>query len=199
MNEYQAEQLQALHMVRGRLYQVRLDDLKGEITAYLEFRKETARFYQTLLEPVCAKKCFENNLSACCTKDGIIVFFSDVVINTLASTPEELDTMERAIARSPDNGKCIYLARNGCTWLIKPIVCEMFVCHPVRQQIFARSPEAGKQWKKLEEKRKKFTWPDQPVLFEHLEDLFMGMGQTSSLMHFHKSPGLLKIRQNRNE
>jgi hypothetical protein len=197
MNDYQKEQLETLQMVRKNLKHARLDDLRDAISAYLEFRQETGQFYKVFLEPVCEKNCFDTNISACCTKDGIIVFFGDVVINALVSLPGELDTLEKTIATPADAARCIFLSQNGCSWKIKPIVCEMFVCHPARQKVFARNPEAEKQWKQLEKLRKTFTWPDQPVLFEHLENRFMGMGQTSSLMHFHKSPGLLRIRQNR--
>ncbi|MBS0013803.1 MAG: hypothetical protein KFF46_07510 [Desulfobacterales bacterium] len=197
MNDYQMEQRQALQIVRRHLHQIPLEDLEKQITDYLYFRQKTARFYNAHIEPVCEKKCFTTGISGCCTKDGIIVFFADVVINALQSTTRELDRLEQAIGSPSPGGKCIFLAQNGCTWQVKPIVCEMFICHPARQQAFANSPSKAEKWKALEQERKTFTWPDQPVLFERLESLFLNLGQRSTLMHIHKSPGLLRVKQNR--
>ncbi|MFW6284442.1 MAG: hypothetical protein ACOC1H_03540 [Desulfosalsimonas sp.] len=197
MNDYQTEQREALQIVRRHLHQIQLADLQEQINAYLEFRRKTARFYNASIEPVCEKKCFATGISGCCTKDGIIVFFADVVINALQSTTRQLDRLERAIDSPAFAGKCIFLTQTGCTWQIKPIVCEMFVCHPARQQAFAASPSKAEEWKALEQERKTFTWPDQPVLFERLESVFLNLGQRSTLMHIHKSPGLLRIKQTR--
>jgi len=47
----------------------------------------------------------------------------------------------------------------------------------------------------LEAKRKRFTWPDQPVLFDDLESYFMKSGYRSPLMYLHNSPGLLRVKQ----
>ena len=47
----------------------------------------------------------------------------------------------------------------------------------------------------FEEKRRQYTWPDQPVLFDKLEALFVEAGYRSSLMYLHNSPGLLRVKQ----
>lgn len=197
MNDYQMEQHEALQIVRRHLHQIPFEDLDQQINAYLEFRQKTARFYKNHIEPVCTKKCFKTDISGCCTKDGIIVFFADVVINALHSTTRQLDRLEQAIGSPVPGRKCIFLAQSGCTWQIKPIVCEMFICHPARQQAFAAIPSKAQEWKTLEQERKTFTWPDQPVLFERLERFFLNLGQRSTLMHIHSSPGLLRVKQNR--
>lgn len=197
MNDYQMEQREALQIVRRHLHQASPADLAEQIAAYLAFRQKTARFYNARIEPVCRQKCFKTGISGCCTKDGIIVFFADVVINALQSTTRQLDRLEQAIDFPALGGKCIFLTQSGCAWQVKPIVCEMFICHPARQQAFADSPSKAQEWKALEQERKTFTWPDQPVLFEHLERFFLNLGQRSTLMHIHNSPGLLRVKQNR--
>jgi hypothetical protein len=99
------------------------------------------------------------------------------------------------ILRKPNNGfKCVYLTENGCRWRIKPIVCEMFLCDPAKQQVFGENTQLKKEWELLEQRRKQFTWPDQPVLFDELEEHFLEAGHTSPLMYLHNSPGLLLIK-----
>ncbi|MFW5937201.1 MAG: hypothetical protein ACOCS6_04000, partial [Desulfosalsimonas sp.] len=87
MNEYQIEQLQALQMVRqhinagqGRQTEAILPrQIKQELRRYYDFRDRSAAFHQACFEQTCTAKCYLSNLSACCSKDGIIVFFADVV------------------------------------------------------------------------------------------------------------------------
>lgn len=198
MNEYQVEQLEALRTVRRHPDAAAgQPSIKTEIERYLAFRDRTAGFHQAHFEPFCAEKCYFSNASACCSKDGIIVFFADVVINALASSAAELDLLEQAIANPVSPGKCIFLTRSGCLWRIKPIVCEMFVCRAAKTTAFENDPRAAEQWKEFEKERKSFTWPDRPVLFEHLERLFIDIGAESTLMHIHNSPGLLRIKKKR--
>ena len=47
----------------------------------------------------------------------------------------------------------------------------------------------------LAQERKRFTWPDRPVLFDDLEQYFMDAGCTSPHMYLHNSPGLLRVKQ----
>ncbi len=198
MNEYQIEQLEALQIVRQHPDAAAGQPaIKAEIERYHDFRTRTAIFHQAHFEQTCTEKCYFSNLSACCSKDGIIIFFADVVINALASSAAELDLLEHAIAHPPYPGKCIFLTHKGCLWRVKPIVCEMFVCQTAKNAAFENDPQAAEQWEAFEKERKTFTWPDQPVLFEHLERLFLDLGAESSLMHIHKSPGLLRIKKNR--
>jgi hypothetical protein len=43
-------------------------------------------------------------------------------------------------------------------------------------------------------KERQFTWPDKPILFDDLEELFVLAGLKSSLMYCHLSPGLLRVK-----
>ncbi|MBC2714650.1 MAG: hypothetical protein HF978_05005 [Desulfobacteraceae bacterium] len=200
MNAYQKEQLKALQMVRQQLNELpdsELDALKGKIADYLEFRSQVAIFLETHFKDICMEKCYRSRLSACCSKDGIIAFFADVVINALTAENDELDRLEHAIQHPADEFKCIFLSETGCLWQVKPIVCEMFLCDEAENREFEGDPEAEKQWEAYKEIKKSFTWPDKPVLFEKLESFFMAKGCNSTLMYIHNSPGLLRIKKNR--
>jgi hypothetical protein len=134
-------------------------------------------------------------LSACCSKEGIITFFADVVINALVSGEAEMRSLLRVLATENKGSKCIYLGPEGCLWRLKPIVCEMFVCKDALSHIFNSAPEARQKWEELKELQKRFTWPDRPVLFDVVEDTFLKAGYTSTLMYLHNSPGLLRLKQ----
>jgi hypothetical protein len=144
---------------------------------------------------LCTQKCYQSELSACCSRDGIITFFGDVVVNTLVSSNDEIEALKAAIQKPNNNFKCIYLGHQGCLWRVKPIVCEMFLCEPATKEVFGQKPEAQEIWNALQKDRKRFTWPDQPVLFNDLERCFIDAGYTSPLMYFHNSPGLLRVKQ----
>ena len=73
--------------------------------------------------------------------------------------------------------------------------------HPIRVSApsvtIKTDPEAEAQtWEELLRVRKRFTWPDRPVLFDHLEKVFLDLGYRSTLMHLNLSPGLLRIKRN---
>jgi len=200
MNQYQNEQLEALKMVRkhlGVMTHVEKQSLKEKLTGYLEFRSHVTSFLESLFSTICTQKCYTNNLSACCSKDGIIAFFGDVVVNVLTSEPKDLDSLEAAIIHPEKENKCIFLSEKGCLWHIKPIVCEMFLCDEAEHNVFRGNAEAEKQWEEFKKKRKNFTWPDKKVLFEELESVFMEKGAKSPLMYIHYSPGLLRIKKAR--
>ena len=169
-----------------------LVDLAGE---YLAFRNNVAAFFSAYLSDVCTLKCYKNRLSACCSKEGIITFFADVVINALVSSEEEIRSLLRVLAVEKKGYKCVYLGPDGCLWHLKPIVCEMFVCKDAQEKIFNSAPEARKKWEELKQLQKRFTWPDRPVLFDALEAIFLKAGYTSTLMYLHNSPGLLRLKQ----
>jgi hypothetical protein len=100
------------------------------------------------------------------------------------------------ILKKPNSGfKCVYLNENGCRWRVKPIVCEMFLCDQAKQQVFGENTQLSKEWELLEQRRKQFTWPDQPVLFDELEEYFLEAGHKSPLMYLHNSPGLLLVKK----
>jgi hypothetical protein len=200
MNSYQIEQLDALQMVQAQLAKLstaEIADLRSQVNDYLLFRSHVASFSQKHFEAICTRNCFQSELSACCSKDGIIVFFADIVINALVSGKAELDAMAQGIRNPVTAFKCIFLSETGCLWRIKPIVCEMFLCDQAQNAVFTDNPEAKRQWERFLKMKKRFTWPDKPVLFEQLESFFMDAGCDSSLMHIHKSPGLLRIKRQR--
>jgi len=198
MSTYQQEQLEALQMVRRHLRSMQASDrrLLKELTLdYRSYRKEVNAFLKTHLAGVCTQKCYQSRLSACCSKEGIVTFFADVVINALVSDTDQLRTLMHAL-QVPNRGyKCIYLGPDGCRWRLKPIVCEMFICDPAQKQVFDPAPAIRKEWEALTLVKKQFTWPDRPVIFDTIESLFIKAGDSSPLMYMHNSPGLLQVKQ----
>ncbi len=200
LNIYQQEQLETLLAVRDYLLRLaprELQRLTDKISPYLSFRNDVSVFSNAHFADVCNEKCYRERLSACCSRDGIIVFFADVVINALVSSDKDLDRLEEAICHPETEFKCIFLSDSGCLWRVKPIVCEMFICDEAKKKVFDDNPAAAGQWEQFEAIREGFTWPDQPVLFEYLEDFFMKAGCQSPLMHIHTSPGLMRVRRAR--
>ena len=198
MNDYQKEQYETLSLVRDYIGALSPEDkvrLKELISEYLDFRQCIDAFQEAHFSNICTRTCYQNRLSACCSKDGIITFFADVVINALGSKDKELASLEQILQQSNPGFKCIYLNPDGCRWRIKPIVCEMFLCDRAKTEIFAHDVEAEYEWKQLEKLKKKFTWPDQPVLFDQLETIFLDAGYTAATMYLHNGPGLLLVKQ----
>ena len=72
---------------------------------------------------------------------------------------------------------------------------EMFLCDSSMAQVFDHRPKARQKWEAFLDEKKRFTWPDQPVLFDQLESYFIDAGYTSPLMYLHNSPGLLRVKQ----
>jgi len=198
MNSYQKEQIEALSLVQGYLANLTIDArqaLESQIADYLLFRDDVDAFLDAHFSDVCTLKCFKSKISACCSRDSIITFFGDVVINALVTTEEEINTL-RSVLQKPNQGfKCVYLGKQGCMWRVKPIVCEMFLCKSASQEVLAPKPGAAKTWETLKQRKKLFTWPDRPVLFDDLERIFLDAGHSSSLMYMHNSPGLLRIKK----
>jgi len=197
MNSYQQEQAQALSLVRRHLADISVEKrqaLQSQITDYLLFRKEVDAFLSEHFSNLCTQKCYQSKRSACCSRDGIITFFGDVVINTLVSLNDEIEALSAAIQKPYDSFKCIYLGDQGCLWRVKPIVCEMFLCKTAAKEVFGQKPETAEVWNALKRRRKLFTWPDRPVLFDDLERYFIDAGYSSPLMYLHNSPGLLRVK-----
>jgi hypothetical protein len=198
MSDYQFEQLEALSRVRlhlKALSRVEIEKLRVLIGDYLEFRRRADRFLGTYFGTVCDKTCYRSRLSACCSREGIITFFADVVINLLMSEEKEVDALAKVLGTENTGFKCVYLGQDGCLWRIKPIVCQMFLCEPAKARVFDKHPEAEAEWLDLERRRRHFTWPDRPVLFDVLEKYFITAGCASSLMYLHNSPGLLRLKR----
>jgi hypothetical protein len=198
MNDYQTEQLETLDLVRSamlRLHPADQEDLKKKTGPYLEFRQKVDRFLVDYLGPHCTQSCFENRLSACCSKDGIVTFWADLVINMLVSSPVQLADWALALSRPAYEHKCTYLGSAGCRWHVRPLMCAMFLCDPVKTSVFNAHKELHDQWESLQAAAKAFRWPDKPVLFDWLELFFIERGVHSPLMYINKSPGLMRIKQ----
>lgn len=201
MSTYQQEQLEAHRMVRSYLQSMPASDrrLLTDMTLdYRVYRQEVNAFLKTHLAGVCTQKCYQSKISACCSKEGIITFFADVVINTLLSSREQIRALIEALQRLNRGYKCIYLGPDGCRWQLKPIVCEMFICESAHKQVLDPAPAIRKEWEALLLKKKQFTWPDRPVIFDTIETLFIKAGYSSPLMYMHNSPGLLRVKQHAN-
>jgi hypothetical protein len=198
MNDYQQEQLQALTVVRQGLRQLnsaRRRELRDAIGDYLQFRQTVDEYLTRYFSDVCTQTCYRSRTSACCSKDGIIVFFADVVVNALQSTPARLDRLEAALQRVNPGHRCIYLHADGCMWILRPVVCAMFLCDRATQAVFADEPEALNAWAELRKQARLYKWPDRPVLFDDLEKVFIDLGYHSTLMHLNFSPGLLNVKK----
>ncbi len=197
LNEYQIEQLQALEGVvnyLSGLTDIDVRKLKQKLSAYLSFRNEVDQFLTKHFKDICTQSCYQNQLSACCTREGIITFFADVVINAIQSTRTERELLIAALKSGYTDNKCIYLGDSGCQWRIKPLVCEMFLCPKAEESVFKSNPSLEHEWKRLNQRAKQFRWPDRPVLFDELEQLFIDAGYASTLMYIHHSPGLQRIK-----
>jgi len=168
--------------------------LESDIAGYLEFREEAASFLSAHFSGVCTEKCYQSRLSACCTREGIITFFADVVINAMISKDRELDVLLEVLEKQDNGFKCIYLGEDGCMWRLKPIVCEMFLCDSAKKEVFGKNQQLRGEWENLEQRKKLYTWPDRRVVFDTLESCFIDAGYSSPLMYLHNSPGLLRVK-----
>jgi hypothetical protein len=198
MNDYQQEQIEALRIVRkglARMDESRRSALEDEIKAYDDFRQAVDAFLQRHFSGICTRLCYQSRTSACCSKDGIITFFADAVVNALRATSKQLDRMEAVLQRVNNGHRCVYLSDEGCIWAVRPVVCAMFLCDRAMETAFEDNPQAAEQWQELRRLEKTFKWPDRPVLFDHLEKVFLDMGYRSSLMHLSLSPGLLMVKK----
>lgn len=198
MSDYQFEQLEALSLVRMHLKVLprgEKDKLRLLSADYLEFRRRVDRFIEVHFGRVCDQSCYQSRLSACCSREGIVTFFADVVVNQLFCEEAEVDALAQALRQENSGFKCVYLGRGGCRWKIKPIVCQMFLCEPARARVFRQDAAAESEWSNLERQRRRFTWPDRPVLFDLIEKYFIALGCSSTLMYLHQSPGLLRVKR----
>jgi hypothetical protein len=197
MSDYNRDQLEAIRMVRRFQEELSASEraaLAHRIDSYMEFRADVARFQAKAFADVCTQKCFASQDSACCNREGIATFFADMAINVLLSSENEIGALLKALSEDRRGHKCVYLHEKGCLWRLKPIVCEMFLCEHAKNQGFAGRAALAEEWKELRRREKGYTWPDQPVLFDELEALFIQAGHESPLMYFHRSPGLLRVK-----
>jgi hypothetical protein len=198
MNDYQKEQLQAWQVLIQRLKQMPLEEknaISREIQKYLDFRIQVDVFLNHYFSKYCTTTCYESNRSACCSKDGIVTFWADLVITAIAGEPRHPEQMIASVQRPYYSDKCIYLTPKGCCWHVRPLVCCMFLCDQVQQEVFSTEQKAAEKWAHLCRQARSFRWPDRPVLFDRLERVFITQGCRSSLMYLHNSPGLLRVKQ----
>ncbi len=198
MNDYQKEQWDALSLIMrqtGTLKASQRALLLSRIAPYLEFRQQVDRFSATHFASLCTRSCFESHLSACCSKDGIITFWADGVINALVSPDPHLEELLQALVRPYSKLKCTYLGPFGCLWKVRPLMCAMFLCDAVEKKVFTADRAAEDRWRDLVNTAKNFRWPDRPVLFDWLETYFMDLGCHSPLMYINTSPGLLRVKR----
>ena len=198
MQQYHREQYESLLMIRNYFDACSIQTVqkfKTKISDYLTFRKEVDHFMVSNFDRLCTQNCYEEKVSACCNREGVITFFADLVINMLVSEKRQLDLMLARLQKENTGYKCVYLNKSGCIWRLKPIVCEMFVCESAKKIVFKEKPHARVTWEKLKLQEKSFKWPDKPVLFDDIETFFLNSGYSSPLMYFHNSPGLLRIKQ----
>jgi hypothetical protein len=73
----------------------------------------------------------------------------------------------------------------------------MFLCDRAKAAVLEGDRNRGDRWQELLLREKQFTWPDKPILFDDLEELFLQAGLKSPLMYCHLSPGLLRIKAQR--
>ncbi|MBW2155865.1 MAG: hypothetical protein JRF45_04535 [Deltaproteobacteria bacterium] len=202
MNAYQIEQADTLDMVCrhfGTISDQKRLALLSQISDYLLFRDAVDAFLREHFENTCTQNCYQSRVSACCSREGIITFFGDVVVNALVSGEAEIKGLA-TVLQTPNTGfKCIYLGEQGCLWRIKPIVCEMFLCEQAQKEVFGLKSWADKLWQELKRREKLYRWPDRPVLFDDLERYFMARGYSSPLMYLHNSPGLLRVKKRARE
>ncbi|MBT8351363.1 MAG: hypothetical protein KJO26_09055 [Deltaproteobacteria bacterium] len=198
MDEYHKEQYETILNVKDHLSSLlapQTSQLRNTVKDYLLFRERVNTFLSKHFSHICNQKCYQNKLSACCSREGIITFFADVVINALVSKKNQIEQLLK-ILQQPNKGfKCVYLGKQGCMWCVKPIVCEMFLCDQAINSVFDGKPLLQKQWKAIEQERKLYTWPDKPIVFDMLESVFIAAGYDSPLMYMHNSPGLLRLKK----
>ena len=198
MNSYQKEQLDALILVRSFLTgqsEAQIEGIVKQISTYLQFRQSVDQFLEHNFSQICTANCYQNHLSACCSRDGIITFFGDVMVNALVSTCQQLDVMMQAVQLPQFKRKCIYLSAAGCLWQVKPSVCAMFLCENAQLRVFEGRTHLKRTWDKLKLRERTFKWPDRPVLFDQLEEMVIDGGLKSPLMYLHNSPGLIRVKQ----
>jgi hypothetical protein len=198
INSYHQEQIETLNMVYCHLKTISVQEkqrLLSQISDYLVFRDAVDEFLHEHFKNICTQKCYQSKVSACCSREGIITFFGDVVVNVLVSNETEIKELARVLKKRNNGFKCIYLGGDGCLWRIKPIICEMFLCDTAKELVFKEKSSANKLWIELKQREKHFRWPDRPVLFDDLEKYFMAAGYSSTLMYLNTSPGLLRVKE----
>lgn len=198
LSEYQQEQQEAFFMARRHLAATEaglLQRIGGRLADYHDYRRRLDAFLEAHFGEICRSSCYESRLSACCSREGIVTFFADVVINVLASAPRVLDAIQDRLSKPNSGFKCVYLGAAGCLWRVRPLGCALFLCDAAENQVLAPDPDLNRRWQALRDEAKRFRWPDRPVLFDDIEEWFLAAGYRSTLMYINTSPGLLRIKR----
>lgn len=198
LTPYTARHLETLARLEEELERLEADALSGlreMLAPYLKYRKRTADFFTENLLGDCRRICFAQKRSGCCGRDGIIVFFADFVAELLTSGPDSARRLSAALGGDRGGMNCVYLGPEGCAWSLKPIACEMFLCDEVKEILREKDADLAAAWDHLRGREREFTKPDRPVLFDDLERFFIERGVRDSLMYFHHSPGLLRLKR----
>ncbi|MHC1745464.1 MAG: hypothetical protein AB9873_20900 [Syntrophobacteraceae bacterium] len=197
-SEYNRDQLttlQAVHSSLNQLGESERDRVQESIQPYLRFREAVDRFFFEHFLGECRKACFETGISGCCGFESIITFASDHAINVLCSEPARIAALVDVLTRPNRTGKCVYLGPNGCLWSVRPISCAMFLCGRVKSLVLDGARDCEDEWSRLQNEEKAFTFPDRPVLFDSLEARLIESGVESPHLFFHRSPGLLLVKE----
>jgi len=97
-------------MVRRYLAQIseaQRETLKEGLTDYLIFRDAVDAFQENYFRDICNRKCYQSKLSACCSRDGIIIFFAEVIINALMADPAALEYLQDVLTHPHEGFKMI--------------------------------------------------------------------------------------------
>lgn len=197
LSQYNRDQLVGFEVIAKIVRQLSVAEiaqLKRELEPYCEFRRALAEFFRVYFEPTCIDSCFKTNLSACCGFESIIIFFSDQVINTLISEPNDIAAILHTLQRPNNSRHCVYLGTDGCLWKMSPIACAMFFCTNAKARVFSAFSQAQETWEALQRQEKEFTLPTKPVLFDQLEAYFIERGAAAPNLYYHHSPGLLRLK-----
>mgnify|MGYP001313237738 CR=1 FL=1 len=172
-----------------------IESLQRLSEPYLHFRESLDRFQSEHFGPICRAACYETKMSACCGFESIFTFFADMVVECLFSSVEEQAGILEVLGKQNRSRRCVYLGEKGCIWTTRPISCAMFVCEDAVNAAFQDRPGAKDEWQAYRRREREFTYPDQPVLFDELEKYFRNLGVDSVHMYFHRSPGLMRLKQ----
>ena len=52
----------------------------------------------------------------------------------ILSKKEDINKLVSMLHIENKGGRCIYLGEYGCMWVVKPIVCEMFLCNQAKKR-----------------------------------------------------------------
>ena len=105
VSPYHSEQIEAITMVVDHIDSRSAwerQKIEAMVSDYLVFRREVEKFLTLHFGDICTQTCYRSQLSACCSREGIITFFADVVVNQLASEPSDIEQLLAALTKPND-------------------------------------------------------------------------------------------------